>query len=523
MSTPVVESGTGASSSKTVSDLALMESKVMLKFFNDDVVVVRKPAGLGVVHIQNWIHSKFQAESGLGPNEYRQLTPMPKAMDGLVAFARTKEAFLKLGPLVQFEFVALLKGQVDDCAIGESFVINTPILKKPAETEVHVIKISRSNTAGFLTTVSLRNKLPGFRREQFRVHLGTTLNRPVVGNVSRTAGLKGQKTHGLYMSCTKITLQATNTDDTMYDIHVEIDEPSRFGKLRAIEAKFYEQRVAGSGNPSPYESGYQNFCGLEFHVTPDVLIPRRSSELIVDVAVGTLRERTKASPAYVLDLGTGSGNLLVSILHKLRHSDKSTLGWGLDASMNVFKTFQRNVIKHGVANRSQFIHGTFDGVETALQNFGPGRLNKMTVNGNSNTFAVCVCNPPYHTREVGRKKLDHRVISEEPEIAWCVAGDDPLLHYREVASVLFGSKAFNSSNSTEPKTPPTPKSTSKRRKLTPRPPLLEDGGKIIFECAPWMADDVFQLLVDTGFINVTKHDDFRNMARCVEGTMPCTV
>lgn len=65
-----------------------------------------------------------------------------------------------------------------------------------------------------------------------------------------------------------------------------------------------------AGEPLPYVLGVQEFYGLTFHVTPDVLIPRPETELLVEKALAGMRERCQP---HVLDVGTGSGCIVVSL------------------------------------------------------------------------------------------------------------------------------------------------------------------------------------------------------------------
>src|SRR5437773_5839069 len=73
-----------------------------------------------------------------------------------------------------------------------------------------------------------------------------------------------------------------------------------------------ERRAAGE--PLQYITGVQDFFGLEFKVTPDVLIPRPETELLVEVALALLRGAPQKTP-LICDIGTGSGCIAISLLH----------------------------------------------------------------------------------------------------------------------------------------------------------------------------------------------------------------
>src|SRR5215218_8369697 len=100
--------------------------------------------------------------------------------------------------------------------------------------------------------------------------------------------------------------------------------------------------------PLQYISGVQEFYGLEFEVTRDVLIPRPETEMVVEQALEILRASATCS---VCDVGTGSGCIVVSILHELARSD----GTALDASTSALRVARRNADKHGVADRLELL------------------------------------------------------------------------------------------------------------------------------------------------------------------------
>lgn len=101
-----------------------------------------------------------------------------------------------------------------------------------------------------------------------------------------------------------------------------------------------------SSKPSQYIEGYVEFYKLKFKVTPDVLIPRPETELLVDMVLKSL---TKDN--VVLDAGTGAGNIAISVA-------KNTTGVKIiatDISPKALKVAQQNAKLHGVSNKIQFI------------------------------------------------------------------------------------------------------------------------------------------------------------------------
>ena len=448
--------------------------KIAVRHESAHVVVLLKQPGVGVVHIQKFLenrHSKLNVKS----TEYRALTPVPKAMEGLVAFARTKEAFLKLK--VQFHFMAVVKGR------PETSTIETKIKGKSAITKVEVLSSTPSNSAGCLATVKLTNKLSVFRREQFRYHLAS-VGCPVIGTVSKTISLKGQKNHGLFLSCTGLAFdgnfgRGVDGDSPSQEIvSVATEEPLKFKKLKAVERRFADRKLAKG---DPYVDGVKKFMGLEFNVTPSVLIPRTSSETLVEVAASMLNR----GMGRVLDLGTGSGNLLLAILH----SRPTLEGVGLDSSEAALDIARSNAYKIlGEAHNASFVHGAFLDARALLAHHAP--------------FSVAMCNPPYHTWKIAKEKVDEKMLKNEPKMAWCVQGEDPLIYYRQVAQQCLPSRLGGKKR--------------KREEESGEKPLLDPNGLLIFECPPWLVEPVENMLKDDyGCRNVQVHLDFTKRPRCV--------
>ncbi len=100
-----------------------------------------------------------------------------------------------------------------------------------------------------------------------------------------------------------------------------------------------------AGEPLPYLTGEQEFFGLAFHVTPDVLIPRPETEQLVERALAYL----KANPGRrkAVDVGTGSGCIAVSLAHHI--SDLHVLA--ADLSWRALRVAQANALRHAAAGR----------------------------------------------------------------------------------------------------------------------------------------------------------------------------
>lgn len=113
-------------------------------------------------------------------------------------------------------------------------------------------------------------------------------------------------------------------------------------KVSAGDTAAFEALVArrAAGEPIAYLIGQREFYGLDFFITPDVLIPREETELLVDLAIA-------ANPQRVLDLGTGSGCVAVAVAKQLPQAQVTAV----DASPGALEVARRNAQRHGVKVR----------------------------------------------------------------------------------------------------------------------------------------------------------------------------
>ncbi len=134
--------------------------------------------------------------------------------------------------------------------------------------------------------------------------------------------------------------------------------------VRTIERLFLRRRA---GEPVAYLTGEREFCSLSLKVTPDVLIPRPETELLVELALERLPNRA----GRVLDLGTGSGAIAVAIAHAAPDAEV----FAVDASSAALAVARENARRHGAGIR--FVKGDwFAGLA-------------------GERFDVVVSNPPY--------------------------------------------------------------------------------------------------------------------------------
>ncbi len=164
------------------------------------------------------------------------------------------------------------------------------------------------------------------------------------------------------------------------------------------------QRRASS-EPLAYITGYQEFYGRPFLVTPDVLIPRPDSETIIDEAKKLLAYHPTSS---ILDIGTGSGCLIITLA--LETANKFTYT-GIDISSKALKIAQENAKALGA-------HISF------LQ-------SNLTYHLQPTTYNLITANLPYLTAE----QMTESSIQAEPDLA-LYGGQDGLHYYRQLLQQL---------------------------------------------------------------------------------------
>jgi release factor glutamine methyltransferase len=167
-----------------------------------------------------------------------------------------------------------------------------------------------------------------------------------------------------------------------------------------------------AGEPTQYLTGKQEFWGLEFEVTPAVLIPRPETEHVMEVALARLGPRgfkihlDSGLPREKLrsaDVGTGSGCLAVALAYELPHAEI----FATDISAAALEVARRNAARHAVADRIHFLQtNLLDGLSDQAANGGKKLRH----------FDLIVSNPPYVAREDGAQ-LQREVRDHEPHEA----------------------------------------------------------------------------------------------------------
>ena len=218
------------------------------------------------------------------------------------------------------------------------------------------------------------------------------------------------------------------------------------------------------GEPLQHVLGYADFCGNRFCVNGSVLIPRPETEWLVDEGAKLMSTTATSSPKRILDIGTGSGCIAISL--KLRLGDAYVEAW--DISEEALRTAQDNAdaLKAEVVFRKR---------------------DALRADNTAAPWDLIVSNPPYIC-DSERSAMDDNVLLHEPHTALFVPDDDPLRFYRAIARYAL---------------------------LT-----LNTGGSLLFECNTRYAEATGKMLSDMGFEEVTVSDDCFNLPRFVRGSSP---
>ena len=208
--------------------------------------------------------------------------------------------------------------------------------------------------------------------------------------------------------------------------------------------------------PISHLLGRREFWSLNFRVTRDVLDPRPDSETIVAEALK--RFPTKKDPLSILDIGVGSGCLLLSVLHERPQAS----GLGTDVSQAAIDISTLNASRLGLANRAEFECTSW-------------------VTGIKTTFDLVLCNPPYiATSKI--ELLEMEVRTYEPRLA-LDGGWDGLVAYRELIPELCK--------------------------------ILNRKGIVIIEIGLGQARDVISLAEECGLTTLAQPRDLSGHIRCL--------
>jgi release factor glutamine methyltransferase len=222
-------------------------------------------------------------------------------------------------------------------------------------------------------------------------------------------------------------------------------------------ANLLERRYCGE--PIQYITGEQEFYGLPFRVTPDVLIPRPETEHLVETVLALAGGFEAPS---IADVGTGSGAIAVALAHNLPNAEITAL----DISRPALDIARLNAERNGVAHRIRFVQ------------------SDLLASVASERFEIVVSNPPY-VPTTDRDSLSVEVREHEPAVA-LFAGADGLALYRRLILAAFTA--------------------------------LEPRGWLAMEMGYGQSTAIVEMMTAAGFSRIESVSDLQGLARVVSGS-----
>ncbi|MEM8521491.1 peptide chain release factor N(5)-glutamine methyltransferase [Flavobacterium sp. PL12] len=214
--------------------------------------------------------------------------------------------------------------------------------------------------------------------------------------------------------------------------------------------------------PVQYLLGKTSFYGLDFEVNANVLIPRQETEELVQWIIESSNVKAKSQELKIVDIGTGSGCIAISIAKNIAHSKV----FAIDVSENALATAQKNAEINNV-------------VVTFLNK------NILETTDLEQQFDIIVSNPPY-VRNLEKQEIKKNVLDNEPHLALFVDDNDALIFYKKIAQLAL----LN----------------------------LSENGALYFEINQYLGKEMIELLEEMNFKNVELRKDIYGNDRMIKGT-----
>lgn len=189
-------------------------------------------------------------------------------------------------------------------------------------------------------------------------------------------------------------------EDILLNYNAQVND-IQFDKLNNVIERL------NKSEPIQYIYGVTQFCGLEFNVDKNVLIPRPETEELVE----TIIKKNKKSDLKILDIGTGSGCIAISLSKYLSKAKVDAT----DISHQAIKIAQKNAALNNIS----------------VNFFQQDILNTHSL---SDSYDLIVSNPPY-VRNLEKKEMQKNVLEHEPHLALFVEDDNPLLYYDKISKL----------------------------------------------------------------------------------------
>ncbi len=221
--------------------------------------------------------------------------------------------------------------------------------------------------------------------------------------------------------------------------------------------------------PIQYILGETEFYGLPFCVNENTLIPRPETEELVDWILSEIKEAKNTSKMRILDIGTGTGCIAISLA---KHLPESNI-YAIDVSEKTLETAKKNAQLNEVD--IHFIHADILKIS---------KLSDLIFHVSK--FDIIVSNPPY-VRNLEKKEMRTNVLQHEPHQALFVADDNPLLFYEKIAELAASG--------------------------------LSKKGRLFFEINQYLHRETFQLLHEMDYTNIEVKKDLFDNFRMIRASL----
>ena len=448
------------------------DTTVSLRYQDRHTAILQVSRGLGPKALEAWLSKPENArliwpdiESGNG-NDHNEYTNGNHKPDRPVLLTPYYRAYIQsLVWLVRDRALLKRRSVDDDQPTFSAFSLNIHALVQGIPSEATIQSIHEqfpqvriralnsvpSNTAGHVSWLSLTittsssssssssssTLASGSLPSRYFRKLFLKFRHPILGKAEDSRSFRGNR---LLMSMVELQVAVAkrygdNETNNTHTITVQTDPPALFATIMAKEKRYWQMRHGNSADesnnanhvttvplPAAYRDGTVTFGPLALQVTPDVMIPRFASYTIVEQVYALWRQQLTSGhdAPVVLDLGTGSGCLLLALRALLEQSGcPAPRCYGVDISADALAVAARN------ANLQPRSDGTCTWINASFETVVlPERAN------------LVVCNPPYHLQS-STTMLDAVARHYEPSQALFVDGEgddavvDPLRAYRQ--------------------------------------------------------------------------------------------
>ncbi|UCH65093.1 MAG: peptide chain release factor N(5)-glutamine methyltransferase [Ignavibacterium sp.] len=243
------------------------------------------------------------------------------------------------------------------------------------------------------------------------------------------------------------------------DLYLMYDKPLSESELNEYRQYLKRRSVY---EPLQYITGKVEFYGLDFIITPSVLIPRPETEILVELVINSIKTDREVK---ILDIGCGCGNIGIAIAANLPNAKVS----GIDISKDAISIAEENTVNHNLQSRVNF--RCVDILNTSAE--------KLLI------YDIVVSNPPYVSK-LDYETLQKEIKNFEPEIA--------------VTDVSDGFSFYKS--------------------ITPlAKQILNKPGKIFYELGQGQSKQVKKILEENGFKKISIIQDYGKIDRVISGVV----